>query len=538
MKKSVILCLLICAVLFSCKNKQNYSFENNIIPKPSEVKFGKGELEIDNQIYLIINENCPEATKLKSYVMNFLGTCFVVDDVPEKQADGTNIFMSIAGEGDPESYELTVNEEEIVITSPGYAGLFYGFQTLRQFFPAEIESGNKYGPVKIPYVKISDEPRFKYRGMHLDVCRHFFTVAEVKTYIDMLAMHKFNVFHWHLTDDQGWRIEIKAFPELTTISSLRKETVIFKNWGEYDGIPYGGYYTQDEIREIVKYAEDRFITVIPEIEMPGHALAALAAYPELGCTGGPYEVGTTWGVFDDVFCAGSDKTFAFMEKVIDEVCVLFPNSPYIHIGGDECPKTRWKTCPRCQRRIREEGLADEHELQSYFVQRMEKYVNSKGKRIIGWDEIMEGGLAPDATVMSWRGEEGGLAAARQNHDAIMTPGAYCYFDHYQSEDQENEPFAIGGFTNCEKIYGWNPVPDSLTAEQAKHIIGVQANVWTEYITEFSHVQYMVLPRMAAMSEVAWTSERDTSYSAFKKRLQVMFIRYNNAGYNYARHEQE
>jgi hexosaminidase len=538
MQKSVLLFLLVSVVLLSCKNKQKYSFEDNIIPKPSEVNFNNGELLVEDDIYLIINENCDGATKVKNYVMGFLSKSYKVDAVPERQQDGTNIFMSIAGEGNPESYVLTITDIGIEIVSPGYAGLFMGFQTLRQLFPTEIETGAKLADVKLPYVEIQDSPRFKYRGMHLDVCRHFFSVDDVKTYIDMLAMHKFNVFHWHLTEDQGWRIEIKAYPELTTISSTRKETVIKKNWGEYDGTPYGGFYTQDEIREIVKYAEDRFIMVIPEIEMPGHSLAALAAYPELGCTGGPYEVGTTWGVFDDVYCAGSDKTFAFMEKVIDEVCELFPNSPYIHVGGDECPKTRWETCPRCQRRMKEEGLADEHELQSYFIQRMEKYINSKGKRIIGWDEILEGGLAPDATVMSWRGEEGGRAAARQNHDAIMTPGGFCYFDHYQSEDVDNEPFAIGGFTNCEKIYGWNPIPDSLTDEQATHIIGVQANVWTEYILDIDHIQYMVLPRMAAMSEVAWTSERDSEYSSFKKRLQTMFKRYENAGYNYAKHEVE
>jgi hexosaminidase len=538
MRKSIILFLLVSAVLLSCKNKQKYSFENNIIPKPSELIFNNGELAIEDEIYIIINENCADAGKIKRYVMDYLGKSFKVDDVPEKQQSGTNIFFTMAGEGNPESYNLRIDENGITIVSPGYAGLFYGFQTLRQMLPAELEAGENPGNIVLPYVEINDSPRFKYRGMHLDVCRHFFPVEDVKAYIDMLAMHKFNTFHWHLTEDQGWRIEIKAFPELTKISSMRKETVIKKNWGEYDGIPYGGYYTQEQIGEIVKYAEDRFITVIPEIEMPGHSLAALAAYPELGCTGGPYEVGTTWGVFDDVYCAGNEKTFEFMEKVIDEVCEMFPNSPYIHVGGDECPKVRWEKCPKCQRRIQEEGLADEHELQSYFIQRMEKYINSKGKKIIGWDEILEGGLAPNATVMSWRGISGGVAAAKMGHDAILTPGEYCYFDHYQSEDQENEPFAIGGFTNCEKIYSWEPIPDSLSTEEANHIIGIQANVWTEYILDLDHIQYMALPRMAALSEVAWTSERDTSYAAFKKRLQPMFLRYEKAGYNFAEHEVE
>ncbi len=538
MRKNIVLLILGIILFLSCKNNENNSFDNNIIPKPLEVNFEIGELTVDNEIYLIINENCEGATKLKNYVMDFLSKSYTVDDVPEKQQDGTNIFMSIAGEGNPESYTLRISESGIELVSPDYSGLFMGFQTLRQLFPAEIESGEKLEEVKLPYCTINDEPRFRYRGMHLDVCRHFFCVEDVKSYIDMLVMHKFNVFHWHLTEDQGWRIEIKAYPELTIIGSQRKETVIKKNWGEYDGEAYGGYYTQEQIKEIVKYAEDRFITVIPEIEMPGHALAALASYPQLGCTGGLYNVATTWGVFDDVYCAGNEETFKFLETVIDEVCEMFPNSPYIHIGGDECPKTAWRNCSKCQKRIIDEGLADEHELQSYFIQRMEKYINSKGKRIIGWDEILEGGLAPDATVMSWRGEEGAIAAATQNHDAIMTPGGYCYFDHYQSEDVDNEPFAIGGFTNCEKIYTWNPVPDVLTDNQKKHIIGVQANVWTEYILDLQHIQYMVLPRMAALSEVAWSNNRDDNYDNFKKRLQFMFKRYDEAGYNYAKHEVE
>lgn len=536
MQKSIILFLIVSAVLLSCKNKQNYSFENNIIPKPLGVDFNNGELVVGDQIFIVVNENCADASKIKQYVTAYLGKSFKVEDVPERQSDGTNIIFKLEGDANPESYDLFITEKGIEIISSGYAGLFMGFQTLRQLFPLEVEAGQKLDNVVLPFVTIHDSPRFKYRGMHLDVCRHFFTVEEVKSYIDLLAMHKFNVFHWHLTDDQGWRIDIKAYPELARIGSQRSGTLIRKNWGEYDGIPYGGYYTQEQIKEIVKYAEDRFITVIPEIEMPGHALAALAAYPELGCTGGPYEVCKTWGVFDDVFCAGNEKTFEFLETVIDEVCELFPNSPYIHIGGDECPKTSWETCPKCQLRMKKEGLADEHELQSYLVQRMEKYINSKGKNIIGWDEILEGGLAPNATVMSWRGEEGGAAAAKDNHDAIMTPGGYCYFDHYQSEDTANEFFAIGGFTNCEKIYGWNPIPESLNADEAKHIIGVQANLWTEYILDLAHIQYMVLPRMAALSEVAWSTDRDADYSMFKKRLQSMFLRYDKAGYNYAKHE--
>lgn len=537
MRKYIFPLIGVFFLLLSCKNNQNYDFENNIIPKPASLEVKEGGIEIKDKLFLVLNDNSQDANRIKDFVLKYLKP-LNIKLVDEVNKEGVNIIIEKNGEGNDESYTLDISEEGIRITSPTYKGAFWGVQTLRQILPPELEAGERPKSVQLSYMKIEDEPRFKYRGMHLDVCRHFFTVGEVKTYIDMLAMHKFNTFHWHLTEDQGWRIEIKAFPKLTEIGSQRDETVVKKNWGEYDGIPYGGYYTQEEIKEIVKYAEDRFITVIPEIEMPGHSLAALAAYPELGCTGGPYEVGKTWGVFDDVYCAGNEQTFLFLETVIDEVCDMFPNSPYIHIGGDECPKTRWETCPKCQQRMIDEGLSDEHELQSYFVQRMEKYINSKGKEIIGWDEILEGGLAPNATVMSWRGEEGGIAAAQQHHDAIMTPGGYCYFDHYQSEDQENEPFAIGGFTNCEKIYGWNPVPESLSEEEAQHIIGVQANVWTEYILDLPHIQYMVLPRMAAMSEVAWTTNRDNDYSAFKQKLQFMFTRYDKAGYNYAEHELE
>ncbi len=524
-------------ILLSCKNNQNIDFENNIIPKPSSLEVNNGSLVIEDDVCLIIDDKFEDDFRICNFILDYLSP-LNVRLVKEPVKNATNIIISFDVDCADEGYFLKIEEEGIQISASTYQGAFWGFQTLRQILPAELEAGKKPDKVQLSYLTIRDEPRFKYRGMHLDVCRHFFSVNEVKQYIDLLVMHKFNTFHWHLTEDQGWRIEIKAFPKLTEIGSQRSGTVIKKNWGEFDGVPYGGYYTQDDIKEIVKYAEERFITVIPEIEMPGHSLAALAAYPELGCTGGPYEVSKTWGVFDDVYCAGNEETFTFLEAVIDEVCELFPNSPYIHIGGDECPKTAWEKCPKCQQRIKDEGLADEHELQSYFIQRMEKYINSKGKRIIGWDEILEGGLAPNATVMSWRGEEGGIAAAKQHHDVIMTPNPICYFDHYQSEDTDKEPFAIGGFTNCEEIYTWNPIPDTLTSEEAEFIIGVQGNVWTEYILDFNHVQYMVLPRMAALSEVAWSTNRDEEYSTFKNRLQTLFNRYDLAGMNYAEHEKE
>lgn len=538
MQKFTFILLFILAVTLSCKDKQNYSFENNLIPKPLQLEFKNGEFEVKDNIFIVFNDNSEEAQKIINFVKGFLGKVYKVDLASEKQKNSTNIFFNISGEGDLESYNLNITKKGIELSSPGYQGLFLGFQTLRQLFPAEIEAGEKPEKAKLPFVSIYDNPRFKYRGMHMDVCRHFFGVENVKSYIDMLVMHKFNTLHWHLTDDQGWRIEIKALPNLASVASTRRGSVIKQNWGEYDTIPVSGIFTQEQIREIVKYAEDRFITIIPEIEMPGHALAALAAYPELGCTGGPYEVCRTWGVFDDVFCAGNEKTFEFFEKVIDEVIELFPNSPYIHVGGDECPKVRWEKCPKCQQRIKDEGLANEHELQSYFITRMEKYINSKGKKIIGWDEILEGGLAPNATVMSWRGTQGAVAASKLGHDAILCPGEYCYFDHYQSEDKENEPLAICCYTSTEKVYSWEPIPDTITAEEAKHFLGVQANLWAEYILDFSHLQYMAFPRMTALSEVAWCQIRDKDYAQFKKRLQVMFKRYDKAGYNYAKHEKE
>ncbi|MBI1769634.1 MAG: family 20 glycosylhydrolase, partial [Bacteroidetes bacterium] len=358
---------------------------------------------------------------------------------------------------------------------------------------------------------------------------------------DLMAHYKLNTFHWHLTEDQGWRIEIKKYPRLQEVAANRKETIIgrastrTRNNGlaKYDGVPHGGYYTQEEIREVVSYASKRYITILPEIEMPGHAQAALAAYSYLGCTGGPYQVATTWGVFDDVFCAGKETTFQFLQDVIDEVLPLFPGK-YIHIGGDECPKTKWKKCANCQERMRIEKIKDEHGLQSYFIQRIEKYINAKGKNIIGWDEILEGGLAPNAVVMSWRGEEGGIAAAQQNHDVIMTPSKWVYLDYYQDTTKE-EPLAIGGFVPVSKIYYYDPVPSQLTPEQAKHVLGTQANVWSEYMTTGDQVEYMVYPRAIALAELAWTSKENLNYNDFIKRLTANRILLDDWKVNYAKH---
>ena len=416
----------------------------------------------------------------------------------------------------PEWYSLTVERERIRLTAPTEEGLFRGSRTLIQLLEQGIETG------AMSCLTITDYPRFPWRGMHLDVSRHFFPAEFVKTYIDLLARYKMNTFHWHLTDDQGWRIEIKQYPKLTEVGAWRKGSQVGPySRREYDSISYGGFYTQEQIREVVAYAAARHITVVPEIEMPGHALAALAAYPELGCSGGPYEVQKGWGVFEEVFCP-TDSTIHVLENVLSEVMELFP-SELIHIGGDECPKESWKKCPKCQSRMKAEGLKDEHELQSYFIQRMEKFVNSKGRKIIGWDEILEGGLAPNAAVMSWRGTEGGVAAAKQKHNVVMTPGSHCYFDHYQG-DPANEPLAIGGYTTVQKVYSYEPIPPELTAEEGTYILGAQGNVWTEYILTPEHVEYMAVPRMLALAEVLWTPKEKRNEADFIQRLEAEFPR--------------
>ena len=430
----------------------------------------------------------------------------------------------------PEGYTLSVQPTRIVLTASRTAGLFWSTQTLRQLLPAQPGSG-----ASLPVVEVVDKPRYSWRGMHLDVCRHFFSVEFVKQYLDYLALHKLNTFHWHLTDDQGWRIEIKKYPRLTSVGGYREGTLI-GHYGEtvprYDHQRYGGFYTQEQIKEVVAYAQARYITVVPEIEMPGHALAALTAYPELACTSGPFQLAQTWGVFDDIFCAGNEQTFQFLQDVLAEVVPLFPGS-VVHIGGDEAPKTRWHTCPKCQARMQAEHLKDEHELQSYFVQRMEKFLNSKGKTIIGWDEILEGGLAPNAAVMSWRGQEGGVAAARQHHPVVMTPGEFAYFDHYQG-DPALEPLAFGGYLPLSKVYAFEPTPPELTAAERPYILGGQANLWTEYIPTTQQVEYMLLPRLAALAEVLWTPPAHRSWPDFQQRMRTQYQRYAALGANYAR----
>ncbi len=431
-----------------------------------------------------------------------------------------------------EGYLLKVNSNSVIITASTPNGLFYGMQTLKQVLPLEAENGK----LSIPTLDLKDQPRFSWRGNMLDVGRHFFPVSFLKKYIDILAMYKINTFHWHLTDDQGWRIEIKKYPLLTEISHWRDETIVGHagQSNEYDGLGYGGFYTQEQAREIVRYAAERYITVIPEIEMPGHSSAALAAYPNLGCTGGPYKVQGTWGVHKDVYCAGKDETIIFLQDVLDEILDIFP-SEFIHIGGDECPKDAWEKCPDCQKRIKDEGLIDEHELQSWFVTQMDHYLTAKGRRLIGWDEILEGGLAPQATVMSWRGIAGGIEAAKQNHDVVMSPTTHMYLDYYQTEDRENEPLAIGGFLPVEKVYSFEPVPEELTPEEAKHILGVQTNLWTEYVPNTKHAEYMLLPRLEAEAEVAWTKKDLKDFTDFENRLNREYKRLEILGINYRNH---
>lgn len=435
-----------------------------------------------------------------------------------------------------EAYTFNVDQNKIIINGASVSGTFYGVQLLRKVLMLTDQKNE----ILMPCTAITDYPRFPYRGMMLDVARHFAPVDFVKKFIDLLALHNINNFHWHLTDDQGWRIEVKKYPKLTEIGSKRTETQVEKQKDVYDGKPHSGFYTQNEIKEIVAYAKQRYINVIPEIDLPGHMLAALASYPELGCRGEGYDVSKKWGVSDDVLCVGNEKTFQFIEGVFTELLPLFP-SKYYHIGGDECPKKRWEKCPKCQAKITELGLTSdskhsvEQKLQSYCISRVEKFLNSKGKSIIGWDEILEGGLAPNATVMSWHSSQGGIDAVKQGHDAIMTPNSFMYFDHYQSNDTKSEPLANGGYTNVERVYSFEPVPENINETESRHIIGAQANLWREYIQTSDKVEYMVLPRLTALSEVLWTDAKKKEYNDFLNRLSNFLPIYDALHYNYAKH---
>jgi len=507
--------------------------EYNIIPYPQQLIPKSGSFTFNNQTKVVCTSHQPDVIKLAGQFRDQikLVTGFNLEIREKGTIDTLNsvIFQSSKTDN-PESYKLIVSPKTIRIQAGAGNGFFYALQTLYQLMPVEVY-GKKQVSMKdwsANAVLISDSPRFGYRGLHLDVCRHFFPVEFIKKYIDAMAIHKFNTFHWHLTDDQGWRIEIKKYPRLTEVGSRRDETLVgyyFERFPQqYDGKPTGGFYTQKEAREIVAYAKGRFITVIPEIEMPGHAQAAIASYPYLSCTpDSVIKVATKWGIFKDVYNP-SEVTFNFLEDVLTEIMDIFPSN-YIHIGGDECLKDLWKKSPECQALIQKLNLKDENGLQSYFVERIEKFVNSNGRQIIGWDEILDGGLAPNATVMSWRGIAGGIAAAKSGHDVIMTPGTHCYFDKYQS-DPETEPVTIGGYLPLSMVYQYEPIPAELTAEEGKHILGAQANVWTEYMPTTESVEYMAYPRLSAMAEVVWSPKESRNWESFRRRMPAEFERYN------------
>lgn len=508
--------------------KKSYNEGVNVIPAPASLTVGNGEFSLKGSTK--IGAAAPEAKKVAEYFVEKMERSTGYDLDVEDNGD-IRLTLDPQMEMNSEGYRLEVGENGVDVTAKTPQGLFYGMQSFMQLLPAEIESSEEVDGIEwsAPYVSITDEPRFAYRGIHFDPCRHFMTVDEVKKQLDVMAMYKINRMHWHLTEDQGWRIEIKKYPKLTEIGSKRIE-------GE--GHEYGGYYTQEEVKEIVEYAAERFITVVPEIEMPGHEMAAIAAYPELSCKGEQGVVRNIWGVEDIVLCAGKESTFEFFENVLKEVMELFP-SEYIHIGGDECPKTSWADCPLCQKRIREEKLfADknhsaEEKLQSYFIQRIEKFLAQYGRKIIGWDEILEGGLAPTATVMSWRGEKGGIASAMMNHNVIMTPGKNgLYLDFYQG-DKKIEPVSIGGYTSLKKIYDYNPTPDTLVAIGKDHfVMGVQANVWSEYLYTNEVREYQTYPRALALAEVAWTKTDRKDYADFERRINNAYVRLDGHGINY------
>ncbi len=530
MKKILFTFITLISIFFGCNMTFNVD-DLGLIPISSSISVKNGKTTINNQWSISHNGGHEDLNSLKERIAEHL----LVDyGIQTKNQSRKLIALNIDSENESignEGYELTVSRNTVQINATTPNGIFYGIQTFRQL----LDSGKGVnGGIRIHRISISDEPRFTWRGMHLDVSRHFFDVAFIKRYIDFLAMHKMNIFHWHLTEDQGWRLQIDQYPKLQKVSAWRDESLIghYRDLPrQFDGKRYGGYYTKDDVREILDYAAKRYITVVPEIEMPGHARAALAAYPELSCTGGPHSVAKLWGVHKEVFCAGKEETFEFLENVLIEVAELFPGA-YIHIGGDECPKDRWQEHDLDQQRIQTQGLQDEYELQSYFIKRIEGVLNGLGKRLIGWDEILEGGLALGAIVQSWRGMDGGIAAANAGHGVIMSPTSHAYFDYYQSEDKETEPLAIGGFLSLEKVYGFEPVPDNIDPDKRHFILGGQGNVWSEYISTPEKVEYMALPRMSAMAEVLWSQKNDRDFDRFKFRMEWHYGRLDRMGINY------
>ncbi len=520
---------LACTLMLSAQVTADY----NVVPQPQSVTLtGKTAFVMDKNTRIVYPEGNEEMERnarfLSEYVEKNTGLhLFLSTNSSKPQANSIVLTLNNKVTGE-EAYNISVDNKNIVVSGLTSAGVFYGVQTLRKSLPVEQVS-----TVTFPAGKVADAPRFSYRGMMLDCGRHFFPVEFVKEYIDLIAMHNMNKFHWHLTEDQGWRIEIKKYPELTSKGSVRAQTTLGHNSQIYDGQPYGGYYTQEQAKEIVEYARQRHVTVIPEIDMPGHQKSALACYPELGCTGGPYEVGQNWGVYHDILCLGNEKVYQFCEDVLSEIIDIFP-SELIHIGGDEAPKMRTAKCPKCKALMEREGLTTNN-VQGYFTNRIEKFVNSKGRRIMGWDEILEGEINQSATIHCWRGLEHGIKAAQEGHDVIMSPTAFCYFDYYQADRKKSdEPEAIGGYLPLERVYEMDAVPSSISPENRSHIIGVQANLWTEYIPYPSQAEYMVLPRMAALAEEQWCQKKGT-FEAFVPRLTRLADIYKAYGYSYARH---
>ncbi len=531
--------LLLALSIFSCQNTQETA-DYQVVPLPDAINLNDEKpFILDKNSKITCSTAHPELMKeaefLNDYINDILGLRLKMICGDDDYTNAINLVIDNGCSDNEEAYQIIVTDKVITIAANSSSGIFYGIQTLRKSLPV----GTKAAQISFPAGKINASPRFAYRGMHLDVSRHFFPIENLKEYIDILALHNLNRFHLHITDDQGWRIEIKKYPKLTEIGAWRSGTIIGKTMA-FDTIRHGGFYTQEELRDLVKYAADRHITIIPEIDLPGHMLAAIASYPELGCTGGPYEVWKQWGVSEDVICAGNEQAMQFLENVLLEVMDIFP-SEYIHIGGDEVPRDRWKECPKCQAKIKELGIKGDEKhsaedyLQSYVMARMEQFIENHGRHIIGWDEMLDGELAPNATVMSWRGSSGGYKAAKMHHNVIMTPCDYLYFDYYQSLETESEPEAGGGYNSVKKVYSFEPIPEGLTSEEEKYILGPQANIWTEYAGEFNIVLFRMLPRIGALSEVQWCNPEQKNYDDFVKREYRLTKLYDLYHWRYATH---
>ena len=532
MKRTIEL-LALAALMVACAKPVPQEF--HVIPMPAQVSITEGAFCVKG-VQISVD---PAMDELSQKAVGRFVEALETATGTKTKSGNKGICFTVNADLAPEAYSIDIKADGVSVQASALNGFIYACETLKQMLPAAIY-GSKAVKADwvLPLAHIEDQPRFAYRGMHLDPCRHFFTIEETKRYLDVMTAYKLNRFHWHLTEDQGWRMEVKAYPKLTEIGAWRNGTVIKKDWNSNDGIRYGGFYTQEEMKEIVAYAAERGITVIPEIDLPGHMVAALAAYPNLGCTGGPYEVWTRWGVAPDILCAGNEDVYTFLETVLSELVDIFP-SEYIHIGGDEAFNEDmgipWDHCPKCAAKMRELGIKKgpmaKHYLQNYVTARIQSFLNEKGRKIIGWDEVLEGNLAPGATVMSWRGVKGGIEAANKGFDVVMTPNSYLYFDYYQSKERDKEPFAIGGFLPVEKVYGYEPY-EGLTPEAQPHILGVQANLWTEYVATPEHLEYMLLPRMCALSEIQWCAADKKEYDRFNDSLDHAFEMFDAMGLSY------